>query len=124
MKYVLVILALMSMTGCASQSHERIDQQDIAIEKVDSDTGRIQLVTLAWDGADLHVRGTVQGRVGEKGRMVGHVRIEALDAAGGVLSGVEAESRRMSIHARFADFSALLNVDRAAVARVRVVHRE
>ncbi|MCO6412235.1 MAG: hypothetical protein J5I92_05775 [Thiogranum sp.] len=122
MKYLLVILTLLTLTGCATQNGERADRDNLAIEKVDSAIARIGIVTLARDGSDLHVRGTVLRRFGERGSVDGYVHIEALGADGGILSAIDTDYGRMGTRARSASFSAVLKIDHASVTRIRVIH--
>ena len=122
-KYVFSVSLLLAISGCASLSGDRQESaRQISIDKIDSRSTKIGIVSLQPEESGLRIRGEVARKIPMRGPIFGHVHIDVFGEKATKIDSVIANHRRPNRQAVNAQFSKLIHVEPDSVNRVKITH--
>jgi hypothetical protein len=119
---LLATVAFAVLGGCTSLPPDRLADGEVELERVDSPSAHVERVRVLVENGALEVAGSLVRPFLQRGRIPGHLYIEALDGQGTVLGTTGASYHRRSVHTGKAWFFETLQVDPDDVRKIRVIH--
>jgi len=116
------LLLALALTGCANLPTDLVATGTLNVERLSSSNARIGSVFVGDEDGLLLVRGRLEKRYFGRGRIPGHLHIEALGQDGAMLGQVTAGYRRLSPKTGLSEFSRVLDINPEQVRTVRLIH--
>lgn len=111
------------LSGCASMTSELAAAGVVEVETTDSQNAHITLAQISViDEFNIEVSGYLEKRYQPRGRIPGHLRIQAVSAAGEVVADVVSSYHRRRANSRRAFFAQALHVPVSQLSAVNVTH--
>jgi hypothetical protein len=104
-KAVLGMLALFLLAGCAASGTSLLSQEQIAVERIDSRSGRIGYVWASRTDTGIRVHGSIRRFPPLRGPIPGHIDLSVVSPGGAIIEQRLVDYRRRSVKAREAQFS-------------------
>lgn len=121
----LVALIMLSAPAAANSRPPLSEGQDLRITAVEGPRLVPTHLSYVWSAEGLKVQGRVAKSNDYRGRILGHVEVDLLDAQGAVVARHSGGLHRFSPHPKnpdWADFQVLIRVVPADVVAIRVAH--
>ena len=118
------LAAVALLSGCAGMPPDLTDSGKMELERIDSPTAHVGPVHVWAADSGLMVSGSLSDPNGRRGRIPGHLHIEAIGDNGVPLAAITTDYYRLSFKARQEKFSKELPVDPGDVRKIRVIHHE
>lgn len=121
---VAVLAAVAFLSGCAGMPPDLTENGELELERVDSPKAHVGPVHVRAADSGLMVSGSLSDPNGRRGRIPGHLHIEAIGDHGVPLAAITTDYYRLSFKARQEKFSKELPVDPGDLRKIRVIHHE
>ncbi|MCU7845197.1 MAG: hypothetical protein KZQ93_15315 [Candidatus Thiodiazotropha sp. (ex Monitilora ramsayi)] len=122
-KYISTVPLLLAISACASLSGNMQEStHQINIDKIDSRSTKIGMVSLQPEETGLWVRGEVARKIPMRGPIFGHVHIDVFGENATKLVSLIANHQRPNRQALNARFSKQIPVEPDRVKRVEITH--
>jgi hypothetical protein len=119
---VSVLVAPGALGGCATLPPDLVAGRELTLERVDSTFAHVGRVRVSAEGGALEVSGTLTRPFLQRGRIPGHLHIEAIGNDGALLFTTATSYHRRKAKTGRAQFSETLPVSPDQVRKVRVTH--
>lgn len=119
----ITILAVLTLTGCATTEEDSVLNDTMNIEKISSREATVVFVNITQSGDHLVLRGMVRRRLPGRGLIPGHIDLEVIGANGAVLENFEIAYHRHSIKSSYASFRAILKTTPPPGSKILVIHK-
>jgi len=118
---LIAVIALFGATACSTTSLVK-EENNIAIERVDSEGANISHAYLTRTDNQLLLRGEIKRRFTGRGPIPGHLHITLIDPQGKVIKEADIGYSRRNIKSSIATFNTKLPVDLTPGSTVQITH--